>query len=172
MEAHALLLKHGFNVCSYGTNSKIRLPGPTADRPNVFEFGTSYSTMLKQLSSENADLYIQNGVLDMLERNMAIKPAPEKFQYEKRRDWALVVTFDDRVFETVDDDLKRNGKTGQEVWVVNLPIKDNREEAAIGALICLQLCLRLEEVTKNDWESVIKQFQSEHELSGSFTCVR
>ena len=38
MEAHGFIAKKNFNVDSYGTGDKVKLPGPAADRPN----GTFY----------------------------------------------------------------------------------------------------------------------------------
>lgn len=46
------------DVSSYGVGSKIRLPGETIEKPNVYEFGTPYDIMSKDLERKNATLYI------------------------------------------------------------------------------------------------------------------
>ena len=50
MEAHARLKKKGFNVRSFGTGDKIKLPGPSLNQPNVYEFGTSYEEIHSDLA--------------------------------------------------------------------------------------------------------------------------
>ena len=50
MEAHARLKKKGFNVRSFGTGDKIKLPGPAINQPNVYEFGTSYEEIHQDLT--------------------------------------------------------------------------------------------------------------------------
>lgn len=52
MEGHALLQSYDYpNLQSYGTNGHVKLPGPTIDKPVVYEFGTSYAKMAEDLRS-------------------------------------------------------------------------------------------------------------------------
>ena len=58
LEAHDLLKKKGFNVASYGTSTQCKLPGPSADKPNIFAFGTPYEAMYEALKVQNYELYL------------------------------------------------------------------------------------------------------------------
>ena len=66
MEAHRVLSEAGYIIKSYGTGSAVRLPGPSADRPNIFPFGTPYDTIYNQLYQQDPELYKQNGLLTMV----------------------------------------------------------------------------------------------------------
>eukprot|EP00298_Acanthocystis_sp_HF-20_P000744 c11078_g1_i1.p1 GENE.c11078_g1_i1~~c11078_g1_i1.p1 ORF type:complete len:193 (+),score=92.25 c11078_g1_i1:35-613(+) len=167
MEAHDALLKLGFDTYSYGTGSAVKLPGQTVDRPVTYKFGTPYKTMYDELKETDVDTYTQNGVLAMLERNSRVKLAPERFQDTKNVQWDLIVTFEDRVYENVVDELIMRSSKGliQSICVVNIPTKDNREDAVVGALLCENLCLELEETPKKeDWIRVIQEFEKTHSL--------
>lgn len=58
MEAHAFLAKKGFIVKSYGTGDKVKLPGSAADKPNVYEFGTSYEEIYEDLLTKDKSLWV------------------------------------------------------------------------------------------------------------------
>ena len=141
MEAHHVLLKKGFSVSSYGTNTMIKLPGATPNTPNTYPFGTSYESIAKDLTSKDINLYRQNGMLMLLERNKQLKNGPERFQDRKIVEDDVIVTCEERCFDIVGEDLlqrssgKVNGKT---VHLVNFDIIDSPEEATLGARSILQ----------------------------------
>lgn len=57
MEAHAFLSKKGFDVKSYGTGDKVKIPGSAADKPNIYDFGTSYEEIYLDLLQKDKSLY-------------------------------------------------------------------------------------------------------------------
>lgn len=56
MEAHFNLQREGFHVCSYGTGSNVKLPGPSQKEPNVYKFGTPYKQMYDELQQKDPEL--------------------------------------------------------------------------------------------------------------------
>lgn len=58
MEAHAFLAKKGFRVKSFGTGEKVKIPGSSADKPNIYEFGTSYAEIYQDLLEKDKSLYV------------------------------------------------------------------------------------------------------------------
>nr|GEZ02023.1 RNA polymerase II subunit A C-terminal domain phosphatase SSU72 [Tanacetum cinerariifolium] len=105
MEAHFLLKREGFDVCSYGTGTHVKLPGPSLREPNVYEFGTPYKQMFDDLRRKDPELYKRNGILPMLKRNLAVKTAPQRWQ-ENGPDgqFDVVFTFEEKVFDMVAED--------------------------------------------------------------------
>jgi len=49
--------KKGFYVKSFGTGEKVKLPGTAPDRPNVYEFGSSYEEIYQDLLNKDKSLY-------------------------------------------------------------------------------------------------------------------
>lgn len=168
MEAHAMLKQHGYVVESYGVGARVKLPGPNAREPNVYSFGTPYETIYNDLMRKDPELYERNGLLRMVKRNMGVKRAPERWQ-ESRRVHDVVVTFEQRVMEAVEESMPTRPVV--EVCpclVVNLEVKDSHEEAAVAAPQALRLAQALEQmaVTANgDWaaglEELLDRFQQE-----------
>ncbi|CAI0559572.1 unnamed protein product [Linum tenue] len=167
MEAHALLKRNGFDVCSYGTGAHVKLPGPSIREPNIYEFGTPYKHMFEELRRKDPELYKRNGILPMLKRNSAVKLAPQRWQ-DNAADGSfdVVFSFEEKVFDMVVEDLhNRDHVLLKTVLVINLEVKDNHEEAAAGARLTLDLCQAIEDAAES-WEEsideVIAAFEAKH----------
>ncbi|WJZ89518.1 hypothetical protein VitviT2T_008734 [Vitis vinifera] len=166
MEAHSLLKKQGFDVSSYGTGAHVKLPGPSLREPNVYEFGTPYKHMFDDLRRKDPDLYKRNGILPMLKRNSSVKTAPQRWQ-DNAADgpFDVVFTFEEKVFDMVVEDLhNRDHVLMKTVLVINLEVKDNHEEAAIGARLALDLCQEIEatESWEDSVDDVVSGFEKQH----------
>ena len=92
--------KKGLNVRSFGTGKEVKLPGPSLQLPNIYDFNTTYEHMFKDLSNKDRMLYTQNGILHMLDRNRRIKSKPERFQ-EFTDQFEVVFTVEERIFDQV-----------------------------------------------------------------------
>src|ERR1700730_17911279 len=121
MEAHNTLLKKGFtHISSFGTNSLVKLPGPTADRPNSYSFGTKYETIYQDLKNKDTGLYTQNGLLALMERNKRIKEAPQRWQ-DTQEIFDVIITREEGCFGIVCEDLMERGSVyNRPVHVINV----------------------------------------------------
>ncbi|KAH8421319.1 hypothetical protein KR009_001952 [Drosophila setifemur] len=135
MEAHNFLAKKGFNVRSYGTGERVKLPGVAFDKPNVYEFGTSYEDIYRDLEAKDKEYYTQNGLLHMLDRNRRIKKCPERFQ-ETKEQFDIIVTVEERVYDLVVLHMESmDSVDNRPVHVLNVDVVDNAEDALMGAFL-------------------------------------
>lgn len=150
MESHKQLRDAGYDVKSFGTGSAVRLPGPSINKPNVYDFGTPYETIYNDLLSQPCrKLYESQGLIEMLNRNRHVKTAPEKWHtnyYAGKFD--LVITCEERCFDSVLDDLQFRLydkpsdlviEAREIVHVINIDIKDDNENAILGGKGILKL---------------------------------
>jgi RNA polymerase II subunit A C-terminal domain phosphatase SSU72 len=88
----------------------VKLPGTAIDKPNVYEFGTSYSEIHDDLSKKDKAYYTANGILHMLDRNRRLKLAPERFQacIEK---FDVIITCEERVYDQVVEFFETKGQS-------------------------------------------------------------
>lgn len=113
MEAHAAFLNAGFTkVASLGTGRMVRLPAATSEGQVSFVFGTPYTDILKELEGQaEADaklqeFYRRTKLLDILRRNARIKTAPERLQNIEDLSYDVILCFDLRVYDAVQEDLQ------------------------------------------------------------------
>ncbi len=174
MEGHLRLSQAQYPVISFGTGSLVRLPGPTITQPNVYKFNeTSYDSIYRELDAKDPRLYRANGLLNMLGRNRNIKWGPERWQdwqvgaprlkHEKDKGSQgmeagvadIVITCEERCWDAVVDDLMNRGSPlNKPVHVINVDIKDNHEEAAIGGSAIVDLADSLNKIAIEEREKV------------------
>jgi len=161
MEAHAFLQKKGFDIESFGTGEKIKIPGKTAREPNVYPFGTTYDFIYQDLTNKDHRLYTENGLLHMINRNRRIKREPERFQ-QSTKQFDLILTVEEKVYDQVISSFQdRESENDRPVHVINMDVVDNHEDATIGAFL---LCELVHNITNtddidNDIEDILQEFE-------------
>ncbi|KAJ2373857.1 RNA polymerase II subunit A C-terminal domain phosphatase [Coemansia sp. RSA 2607] len=163
MEGHYQLQKHGYNIRSFGTGSAVRLPGRSADKPNVYKFGTPYKRILDDLLSQNFPQYTKIGLIDMLRRNKTVKEAPQRF-HEEYSDFDVIFCCEERVFDAVCEELlQRAGIKSKPVHVINIEIEDNHREALEGGKTVLELARLIVESKdlEQDMDGIIETVQKQ-----------
>ncbi|KAJ2746220.1 RNA polymerase II subunit A C-terminal domain phosphatase [Coemansia sp. BCRC 34301] len=164
MEGHYQLKKHGYNVQSYGTGAGVRLPGPSNNRANCYNFGTPYNHIMNDLKSQSKSQerihvhYSRLGLFAMAERNASVKLAPEKFQ-EEYMSYDVIFTCEERVFELVCEELlRRAGFKSKPVHVINIEIEDSHKESLVGGRTILELarCIVASKDLERDMDGIIE----------------
>jgi len=173
MESHSVLSKRNFLVSSYGTGEKIKIPGKSSREPNVYPFGTTYEEIHKDLVSKDKQLYTENGMLHILDRNMRIKTKPEKFQ-ESVSKYNVILTCEEKNYDAVVEHFESGESSHSHLChVINLDIIDNPEDATLGAFLLLDLATKLEEAEDLDDEidEIVHDFETKCDRSVLHTVV-
>lgn len=74
----------------------MKFPGPAPNKPNIYDFETTYDEMYIDLITKDEEFYTQNGILCMLDRNKRIKLRPERFQ-DCKDVFDLIITCEEKI---------------------------------------------------------------------------
>ncbi|KAE9018606.1 hypothetical protein PR003_g13761 [Phytophthora rubi] len=171
--AHESLSAAGLRVCSYGAGRQVTFPGKTSSESRTFKFLTPYAVMHSVLQKEDAALFSGNGVLRILERDMPLKKAPERWQSLSNKQLLgidVVVCMDYVMFLTVLEDIQMRIRLSfktKQLHIICLDTEDTPEEALTGGERVLDLCRELnvpsEELSEELVKTVVEKFEKEHE---------
>ncbi|CAI5746621.1 unnamed protein product [Peronospora destructor] len=170
--AHEILNTAGLRVCSYGAGHQVTFPGRTSSESRTFRFLTPYVAMHSALKKEDAALFADNGVLEILERDISIKKAPERWQSLSKKQLVgidVVVCLDYAMFLTVLEDIQLRIQLhckSKQLHIICLDTEDTPGEALVGGKRVLDLCrelnVPLDELTEEFVKSVVEKFEKEH----------
>ena len=63
-----------------GVGEKVKIPGPSAEKPNIYEFGQkTYEQIEDELRDKDEALYLRNNLIQLMNRNKGIKECPQRF---------------------------------------------------------------------------------------------
>lgn len=158
---------------SFGVGNSVKLPGLTVQQPNRYDFdATTYEEIYNDLKQKDESFYTSNGLLDMMQRDMGVKPRPQRWQNRTDKDglFDVIVTFEKRVMDIVIADLQsKNGV--HPCAVINMEVKDSASEAQVAAPHALKLCTTIADVGE-DWEeeidSILSKFSDETKREMSY----
>lgn len=69
---------------SFGTGAQVKLPGPSADKPNVYDFNTTYEEMYNDLCDKDLELYPTSTDVQCTDLSLSIHhciPFPMEMNY-------------------------------------------------------------------------------------------
>jgi len=163
----------GAQVESFGVGTKVRLPGNSADTPNIYDFDSvTYEQIYQDLKGQDPVLYRRNGLLTMLERNMSVKRGPQRWQDQRDLDLDVVITFEERVFNLLVDDVNQRSGSGEALLVVNMDVVDRHEEALVAGPQVVRLCNMLNEAGE-EWvdavDDIMEHFMQDTGRAAVFT---
>jgi len=168
MEAHSQLKKKGYDIESYGTGDRVKIPGKSIKEPNVYSFGTTYEEIHNDLTAKDKKMYTESGMLHILSRNMRIKEHPEKFQLETKKEFNIILTCEERVYDAVVEHFANVDSVSETpVHIINVDIVDNPEDATIGAFLFCELMSLLDRSSDLDDEidDILRDFEDKCQRS-------
>ncbi|ELK23627.1 RNA polymerase II subunit A C-terminal domain phosphatase SSU72 [Myotis davidii] len=156
--------KRGFSVRSFGTGTHVKLPGPAPDKPNVYDFKTTYDQMYNDLLRKDKELYpsespFQDPSVVVCGTGIVLTHGGHLGGGDL---FDLILTCEERVYDQVVEDLNsREQETCQPVHVINVDIQDNHEEATLGAFLICELCQCIQhtEDMENEIEELLQEFE-------------
>lgn len=130
-----------FRVRSFGAGAQVRMPAAPPNVSHAYDFGVPYAEIHRELSSVGGTTFYEDmGLLAILERNMRIKEAPERFQDNSDR-FNVIITSEERVFDLVVEHLQESSShSGDSVHVINVETQDVPTEAVKAADDIVVLC--------------------------------
>lgn len=172
--AHETLRSAGLRVCSYGAGRQVTFPGKTSSESRTFRFLTPYAVMHRVLQKENSELFSANGVLEILERDLPLKDAPERWQSLSNKQLLgidVVVCLDYVMFLTVLEDIQMRIRLSfkhKQLHIICLDTVDTPEDALTGGERVLELCRELDvpmpELTEEFVKAAVETFEKRHDL--------
>ncbi|XP_037960731.1 RNA polymerase II subunit A C-terminal domain phosphatase SSU72-like [Teleopsis dalmanni] len=173
MEAHNFLANKGFRVKSYGIAERIKLPGLSIDKPNIYRFGTSYNDIYMDLVVKNEFFYREKGLLHMLERNRRIKKYPQRFQ-ECDEQFDVIVTVEERVYDELLEFMSsRDPVDNRPAHVLNINVDDTLEGALQGSFAIADLLKMLSRASDldNEIDKIVNNFEGRRKQQVLHTVV-
>ncbi|TYZ59970.1 hypothetical protein PybrP1_002447 [[Pythium] brassicae (nom. inval.)] len=178
--AHERLKSAGLRVCSFGAGRHVSVPSRSPTAPREFRFETPYRAMHEQLRREDEELFSRNGVLAMLERDIATKDGPERWQSlssKQLRQIDVVVCLDYQMYLVVLNDLSMRihlSLKRKHLHLICLDVEDTPEDARSGSQCALELCKLLDAAAAADGagadlsdacvKEIIVDFEHRHNL--------
>ncbi|NWZ71449.1 SSU72 phosphatase, partial [Acrocephalus arundinaceus] len=144
MEAHNILSKRGFSVRSFGTGTHVKLPGPAPDKPNVYDFKTTYDQMYNDLLRKDKELYpcgmasLKNPVWFILERCNSL--------------FGIIDLCSDKVHTQLFDGIVRRATSSSHPWY---PCSDSPFSLSIFFLLQIQHTEDME----NEIDELLQEFE-------------
>ncbi|XP_037960278.1 RNA polymerase II subunit A C-terminal domain phosphatase SSU72-like [Teleopsis dalmanni] len=166
MNAQCFLTAKGYNVKSYGVGDTVQIAGKTPDKPNVYEFGTTFDAIYQDLVRKDKKFYEETGLLEIVDRNRAIKRRPERFQ-DCNEQFDIIITVQEYIYDLVVEFIAAHEVTqSRPVHIINLNIEDSLEMANYGSFLIsdiLGMVIKTYDLASNI-KSILRDFEVRNKM--------